>query len=188
MTDPSRQASPPDRPADAFLLSQVAAGDMAAMKALYMAHADAVTRFVRARVRDEAETADIVHDTMMSVWRGAAAFEGRASVRSWMLTMARNKAVDHIRKQARVTLAPADEEVPDGDPDPEAALGAAEDAARLRTCVEALPERQRAAVHLAYFEDMTCAEIAQVESVPEGTIKSRLHHAKRLLLRCLTRG
>lgn len=102
--------------------------------------------------------------------------------------MARNKTVDHIRKQARVTLGAADEEIPDGDPDPETALGAAQDSARLRACVEQLPERQRSVIHLAYFEEMTCAAIADVEAVPEGTVKSRLYHAKQLLLRCLTGG
>jgi RNA polymerase sigma-70 factor (ECF subfamily) len=176
------------RETDAALMERVAAGDMAAMRALYMAHADAVRRFVRARVRDEAEAADIVHDTMLKVWRGAAGFEGRSSVLSWILTLARNGAVDHVRRQARVSLSEADETVPDGDPDPEAVLGAAQDAARLRACVEELPERQRAAIHLAFFQEMTCAEAARVEGVAEGTVKSRIHHAKQLLMRCLSRG
>jgi RNA polymerase sigma-70 factor (ECF subfamily) len=188
MIQHSRRAPSPESPPDALLLSRVAGGDMAAMRALYMAHADAVRRFVRMRVRDEAEVADIVHDTMLSVWRGAGGFDGRAGVLSWMLSVARNKTVDHIRKQARVTLAAPDEEIADGDPNPEAALGAAQDAARLRACVEKLPERQRAVIHLAYFEEMTCAAIAGIEAVPEGTVKSRLYHAKQHLLRCLTRG
>lgn len=182
-----RQDSHEERPAEAVLLARVAEGDMTAMKALYMAHADAVTRFVRSRVRDEAEVADIVQDTMLTVWHAAAGFQGRSTVLSWILSMARNKTVDHIRKQARVTLGAPDEEIPDSDPDPEAALGAVQDAARLRACVEALPERQRAVVHLAYYEDMTLGEIAGIESVPEGTVKSRIYHAKQLLLRCLSR-
>lgn len=188
MAPSPRQRPPTDRAADAALLARVADGDRTAMKALYMAHAEAVTRFVRARVRDEAEAADIVHDTMLNVWRGAAGFEGRSSVLSWMLTLARNRTVDHIRKQARVTLGAPDEALPDEDPDPEMVLGAAQDAARLRACVEDLPERQRAVIHLAFFEDMTCAQIAGVEAVPEGTVKSRIYHAKQLLMRCLSRG
>ncbi len=161
---------------------------MAAMKTLYEAHADAVARFVRPRVRDAAEADDIVHDTMLSVWRGAAGFQGRSSVRSWILTLARNKTVDHIRKQARVTLAEADETQPDDAPDPETVIGAAQDAARVRACLDKLPERQRAAIHLAFYEEMTCAEVAAVEDVPEGTIKSRIFHAKQALMRCLSRN
>ncbi|MEM7488050.1 MAG: sigma-70 family RNA polymerase sigma factor [Pseudomonadota bacterium] len=187
MVEPSRQNSQPDRSTDAALLARVADGDMTAMKTLYVTHADSVTRFVRSRVRDQAEAADIVHDTMLTVWRAAAGFQGRSSVLSWILSMARNKTVDHIRKRSRITLGEADEDIPDGAPDPEAALGAAQDAARLRACVEELPERQRAVIHLAYYEDLTCAEIAGVEAVPEGTVKSRIYHAKQMLLRCLSK-
>jgi RNA polymerase sigma-70 factor (ECF subfamily) len=187
MAEPSRRSQQSDRAAEAALLSRVAGGDVAAMRILYMTHADAVRRYVRSRVRDDAEAADIVHDTMLTVWRAAAGFEGRSSVLTWMLSMARNKIVDHLRKQSRMTLAPANEEVPDDDPDPEAVLAAAQDAARLRACLEELPERQRAAIHLAYYQEMTCAEIADVEAVAEGTVKSRIHHAKRLLMRCLSR-
>ncbi|WP_375173650.1 RNA polymerase sigma factor [Pseudooceanicola sp.] len=181
-----QQSARRDRTEDFELLKRVADGDMTAMKSLYMTHADAVTRFVRARVRDDAEAADIVHDTMLSVWRGAKGFEGRASVLSWILTLARNRTVDHIRKQARVTLGAVDEDIPDDDPNPETVLAAAQEADRLRACVEKLPERQRAVIHLAFYQEMTCAQIADVETVPEGTVKSRIYHAKQLLMRCLS--
>ncbi|QBF32635.1 RNA polymerase sigma factor [Thalassococcus sp. S3] len=171
---------------DAALLTRVADGDMTAMKALYMAHADAVGRFVRSRVHDEGEVADIVHDTMLKVWRAASGFQGRASVRSWILTLARNCAVDHIRKQSRISLGDADQTLPDDAPDPEAVVNATQEATRLRTCIEGLPERQRSVVHLAFYEDLTFAEISRIESIPEGTVKSRIHHAKKLLMRCLS--
>ncbi len=188
MTDPSPTGSLSAHAQDVALLARVASGDMAAMKAVYMAHADAIARFVRSRVHDDAEVADIVHDTMLKVWRGAAGFEGRAAARSWILTLARNCTVDHIRKQARVSLGDTDETIPDDTPDPEAVLGAVQEATRLRNCVEKLPERQRAVVHLAFYEEMTFAQIARIESVPEGTVKSRIHYAKKLLMRCLSLG
>lgn len=172
---------------DSDLLSRIAAGDMVSMRALYMAHAEAVRRFVRTRTGDEFEAADIVHDTMLAVWRSAASFDGRSSVRSWILTLARNKAVDLVRKQSRVSLAEPDETIPDDDPDPETIVSAAEDAARVRACVAELPDHHRVVVHLAFFEDLTYAQIATVENVPEGTIKTRIFHAKRLLMHCLSR-
>ncbi|MEM1299515.1 MAG: sigma-70 family RNA polymerase sigma factor [Pseudomonadota bacterium] len=157
------------------------------MRELYLAHADAVRRFVRSRVRDDFEAADIVHDTMLAVWRNASGFQQRASVRTWILSIARNKTLDHIRKQSRVKLAEPDETIPDDDPSAETVIGAAQDAARVRACVDELSEAHRAAVHLAFFEDMTCAEIAEVEQVPAGTIKTRIYHAKKLIMRCLER-
>ena len=172
---------------DNDLLAQVAQGDMLAMKTLYQRHADAVQRFVRTRLRDHFEVADVLHNTMLDVWRTADRFQGRSSVRSWILTIARNKTVDHIRKHARVELGDADTEIPDDSPNPEAVLAATQDAARVRACVDELPAQQRSAVHLAFFEEMTYGEIAQVSDVPEGTIKTRIYHAKKLLMRCLSR-
>lgn len=169
------------------VLARVAAGDMAAMREIYMEHADAVQRFVRTRLRDEFEVADIVHETMLSVWRGAAGFEQRATVRSWILSLARNKVIDHLRKQARVSLTEPDETTPAEDPDAEAVIAAAQDARRVRACVEKLSDRQRAVVHLAFFEDLSYPEIAAIENSPEGTVKTRIFHAKKLLMRCLSR-
>jgi RNA polymerase sigma-70 factor (ECF subfamily) len=172
---------------DIAVLARVAAGDIAAMRALYTEHADAARRFVRTRLSDEFEVADIVHETMLSVWRGANNFERRSTVRSWILSIARNKVIDHVRKQARVSLAEPDETTPDEDPDAEAVIAAAEDARRVRGCIEQLSDRQRAVVHLAFFEDLGYPEIAAIEGVPEGTVKTRIFHAKKLLMRCLSR-
>lgn len=173
--------------ADKELLSQVAGGDMVAMKAVYEGHADAVQRFILTRLRDHFEVADIVHNTMLEVWRSAERFEGRSSARSWILSIARNKTVDHIRKQSRVDLGNDDTEVPDDSPTAEAVLSATQDAQRVRACVDELPDHHRSAVHLAFFEDMTYGDIAKVQDAPEGTIKTRIYHAKKLLMRCLSR-
>lgn len=175
-----------DHEHDALLLNRIAEGDVDAMQALYIAHSDAVQRFVHTRIRDENEVADITHETMLSVWRVASKFERRSTVRSWILSIARNKATDYLRKQTRVTLAEPDETVLDDEPDAETVIAASEDAKRVRACVDKLPERQRSIVHLAFFEDLSYAQIADVEAVPEGTVKTRVFHAKKLLLRCLS--
>jgi RNA polymerase sigma-70 factor (ECF subfamily) len=177
----------PDDEHDAVLLARIAEGDMAAMRALYLAHADALHRFVRVRIRDGSEIADIVHETMLGVWRGAGGFEGRSTVRSWIFGLARHKATDHLRRQARIRLDGPDETVPDDEPSVETVIAASQDAERVRLCVGKLPQRQRAAIHLAFFEDLTYAQISEAEGVPEGTIKTRIFHAKKLLMRCLSR-
>ncbi|MBO9472181.1 sigma-70 family RNA polymerase sigma factor [Shimia sp. R10_1] len=179
-------ARDPDR--DQALMARVTNGDVKAMRALYESHSEAVWRFVRSRLRDEFEANDIVHETMLTVWRTAERYQGRASLRSWMLSIARNKIVDHLRKHGRVDLREADTTVPDDTPNAEIIVAAAQDAARLRVCIEKLGQHQRAAIHLAYFEELTYDEIATVEQVPAGTVKSRIFHAKQLLMRCLTRG
>lgn len=181
-------SSPLQNDLESALIARVASGDQSAMRALYEAHSEAVWRFVRSRLSDEFEANDIVHETMITVWRTAARYEGRASVRSWMLSIARNKVVDHLRKHGRLDLRDADDTVPDEAPIAEVVVAAAQDANRLRACITKLGERQRAAIHLSYFEELTYAEIAEIEHVPEGTIKSRIFHAKQLLMRCLSKG
>lgn len=173
--------------ADEVLLAQVAAGDMNAMAAIYKRHSEAVHRFVSTRLRDTFEVSDIVHNTMLDVWRSAGRFEGRANARSWILSIARNKTVDLIRKQSRTDVTEPDPELPDDAPNVEAVISASQDAERVRQCVGELASTQRTAVHLAFFEELTYSEIAAIEDVPEGTIKTRIFHAKKLLMRCLSR-
>lgn len=172
---------------DVFLLTRIAGGDIAAMRALYDSHSDAVHRFVRTRISNEFEIADIAQETMLSVWRSASRFEGRSTVRSWILGIARNKATDYLRRYGHVTLAEPDETVASDEPDAETVIAASEDAERVLACVEKLPERQRATVHLAFYEDLTYAQIAEIENVPSGTIKTRIFHAKKLLMGCLSK-
>ena len=174
------------QPTDIEILARVAQGDVAAMRTLYLRHSEALQRFVASRLRDKFEVADVVHNTMLEVWRSAGRFEGRSNVRSWMFSIARFKTIDHIRKQSRTELAAPDEDLPDETPDAEAVIAASQDAARVRDCVDKLAGHQRVAVHMAFFEDMTYAEIAEIEDVPQGTIKTRIFHAKKLLMRCLS--
>ena len=170
------------------LVRRVAGGDETAMRVIYETHCDAVHRFVATRLKDPFEIADIVHSTMLDVWRLADRFEGRSSLRSWILTIARNKSVDHIRKYARVSTAEPDGTIPDETPDAHAILSAAQEAAIVRECISKLAPHHKAAIHLAFFDDLNYAQIGEIEGCPEGTVKTRIHHAKKLLMRCITRN
>lgn len=158
------------------------------MKALYERHSDALYRFLLSRLRDPFEAADVMQETFLDVWRAAARFEGRAAVRTWIFGIARNKAVDRIRRNSREVLSDPDDAIPDQAPDPEAVAVAASDAARLRGCIGRLSAAHRSAIQLAFYQDLPYAEIAGIEGVPVGTIKTRILHAKRLLMHCLTRS
>lgn len=171
---------------DSDLLRRVGAGDRAALKALYERHSDPLYRFLRYRLRDPFEAADIVQDVFVEVWRAASRFEGRSAGRTWIFGIARNKAIDRMRRGSReVTDPDPDTGIADDAPDPEAVAVAASDAARLRDCIGRLSETHRSAIHLAFYEELPYGEIAAVEGVPVGTIKSRILHAKRLLMHCL---
>jgi RNA polymerase sigma-70 factor (ECF subfamily) len=175
--------------ADADLLRRVGAGDRMALKALYERHSNALHRFLHYRLRDSFEASDVVQEVFLEIWRTGGRFEGRATPRTWIFSIARNKAVDRMRRRAREVVAPEPGvEIADEAPDPESVLAATRDAARLRACIAKLSDAHRSAIHLAYYEDLPYGEIAAIEGVPVGTVKTRIMHAKRLLLHYLAAG
>jgi RNA polymerase sigma factor (sigma-70 family) len=171
---------------DAFLIQRIAGGDKTALAALYRAYEKPVYRFILSRLNDPHEAADILHEVFLNIWRVAATFEGRSQVRTWIFGIAYRKVIDTHRKRARVTLTDEVPETGDMEDSAETQYGAEQEAGHLRFCMGRLSDDHRSAISLAFYEDMTCAQIAEVAGVPEGTIKSRLFHARKLLQHCLT--
>ncbi|MEM8728927.1 MAG: RNA polymerase sigma factor [Pseudomonadota bacterium] len=171
---------------DAELVTRISQGDRQAMRQFYERHQAGLYHFVRGRLGDAFEASDVMQEAFLEVWKGASRFKGHSSAKTWLYGIARNKAVDRVRKSQRVTLKDnPDETLADDSPTPQAVMEAASDAARVKECMDKLPDVQRAAVRLAFYEDLSYPEAADVEGVPVGTIKTRIHHAKKLLLRCL---
>lgn len=155
------------------------------MRRLYERHYDALLSFIRVRSGDEALAADVVQDAMLDVWRTAARYKPTASVKTWLFTIARNKMVDRMRASHRLHFTDDVPETVDNAPNPEAVVAASEDASRVKACLEKLKEAQRSIIQLAFFEGLTYGEIAEIEGIPAGTVKTRIFHAKQLLIRCL---
>jgi RNA polymerase sigma-70 factor (ECF subfamily) len=172
---------------DRALLARIAGGDKDAMKRLYERHHAGLLVFVESRLRDPVEAFDVVQETFLEIWRSASRHQGRSSVRTWIFSIARNKAIDRFRRKGRDAPLDDDFDPPDLSPGPEAVVAAASDAAQVRACMEKLRPAHARAVRLAFYEDLGYAEIAEIEQVPEGTVKTRIHHAKKLLLQCLTK-
>lgn len=169
----------------AMLLKRVAGQDRAAFDALYRALETPVYRFIRSKMNDPFESADILHDVFLEVWRSAGRFEGRSSVKSWVFGIAYRKVIDVFRKSSRTELTDSFEDEVDHDPNPEQCLASAENSAHVRYCMDTLKLEQRAAIQLAFFDDQGYREIAAALDIPEGTVKTRIFHAKKLLMRCL---
>lgn len=170
---------------DQDLMAKIASGDRLAMQQIYNQHSQAVTHFVKNWLSDPFEASDIMHETMMEIWRSANKFAGRSSVKTWIFSIARNKAIDRNRKAARTVLQDIDVDIIDDTPNPEHITQSFQDAKRVRACIEQLSPAHRSVIHLAFFEDLGYREIADIENVPVGTVKTRIMHAKKLLLRLL---
>lgn len=167
------------------LMSAIADGDKQALAALYRALEKPVFRFIRSRLNDPFESSDVLHDVFMDVWRSAGRFEGRSKVQTWIFGIAYRKVIDVHRRRGRMDVTDDIPDTADDSPDAEACLASSEEAEHVRHCLGTLKDDHRSAIGLAFYEDMTYAEIAEVQGVPEGTIKTRVFHAKKLLMRCL---
>jgi RNA polymerase sigma-70 factor (ECF subfamily) len=135
---------------------------------------------------DAALAQDAVQEAFVGVWRNSARYaEGRASVRTWMLSIAHHRAIDIVRRRRPASPLP---EIEDGSaaltvPDVWPEVARASDAAAVRTAMATLPQAQRTAIELAYFSGLTQTEIAAREDVPLGTVKSRVRLALAALRR-----
>jgi RNA polymerase sigma-70 factor (ECF subfamily) len=169
------------------LLSRVADGDKAAYAQLYRMLERPLYGFISLKLNDPAEANDVFHETFIEVWKRAGTFEGRSAVKSWVYGIAYRKVVDVIRKQAKVVVSDEIPEVEDQSADAEASLQAAQSGAHVRYCLGTLKDEQQAVIRLAFFDDLTYREIADIVDAPEGTVKTRVYHAKQALLHCLSR-
>jgi len=173
----SQLEADPDR--DAGLIAAVSAGDETALAELYDRHASALLGVALRVLRNRSDAEDLVHDVFVEAWQRAADYDpGRGSVRSWLLVRVRSRGVDRLRSleaARRHGMLPAPEAPA---PEPSVApLWDGPDHARARSALDELPEAQRTLVELAYFEGMTCSEMATHCGIPIGTVKSRLSAA-----------
>ena len=175
---------------DARRADRIRGGDAAALGELYDRHAAAALAVAMRVVGGRAEAEDVVHDAFVAVWRKIDRFDAqRGSLRAWLLTVVRNRAIDRVRaRRTAVDVDDADDRsLLRTGPNPtwEAALDRAA-ANDLRRAMEALPDEQRRAVELAYFEGYTYREVAEITGVPPGTANGRLRLALAKLREALT--
>jgi RNA polymerase sigma-70 factor (ECF subfamily) len=173
-----------DRPQlndDALLAQRIRSGDREALGELYDRYASVALATALRVVADREQAEDLVHDTFVAVWQKIDRFDPmRGSLRSWLLTVVRNRAIDRLRAvRPSVTVEDADEQSllrTSQNPTWEAAI-ARRSAAELRLALDGLPPEQRQAVELAYFGGNTYRQIAVLTNVPLGTANGRLRLA-----------
>jgi RNA polymerase sigma factor (sigma-70 family) len=175
----------------AAALRRVAAGDQAALRLVYDETAAKLFGVCLRILNDRSEAEDVLQEVYLNIWRKAAGFdEGRASPISWLVAIARNRAIDRVRSAAVARLsAPIEEaaELPDPSPLAAEAVETAQENRKLHSCLEQLETRQQAAIRAAYIEGLTYEELAQRTNVPLGTMKSWIRRGLAKLKACLER-
>lgn len=167
---------------DHDLLAAWAAGDRRAGSLLVERHYDSIVRFFANKASND--TDDLVQRTFLACAEGAANFRGEGSVRAWLFGIARNLLYTHIRGRMRAGIADPDfRESALVDLAPGASTVAAQRAEQriLYAALQRIPLELQTLLELYYWEDMPVEELAQILDIPAGTVKSRLHRARRLL-------
>jgi RNA polymerase sigma-70 factor (ECF subfamily) len=177
----SAPASQESRQADQASLARIAGGDQHALAELYDRHARLVFSLAVRILRERADAEDVVQEVFAQVWSQAGRYDpGRGAVAAWMLTLTRSRAIDRLRARRARPESAADSGVADSLAEPAAQdldLLAAEQVECLRRALDRLPEPQRVALDLAYYDGLTHAEIAARLAEPLGTIKTRFRQA-----------
>ena len=167
---------------DRALVERVAKGDRAAVRLLFMRHHARVYRFVARQTGSEMMADDIANEVFLELWKQAPGFEGRSEVSTWLLGIARFKALSMLRKKKEAWIDDDDAaQIPDGADTPEVVTMKEDKAAALRRMIDALPDEHRTVIDLAYYHGQSVSEIGEVLDIPVATVKTRMFYARKKL-------
>ncbi len=171
---------------DETLLELIAAGDRFAMQVLFQRHNVRVYRFVLRLSGNAAAAEEIVSEVFLEVWRHAATFQAKCQVTTWLLTIARHKAISALRRRSE---APLDDEmaatIVDPCEDAEAALDRKDRSKLIRACLARLSPLHREIIDLVYYHDKSVDEVAGIVGAPKSTVKTRMFYARSHLAKLL---
>lgn len=157
------------------LITQIAAGDESALRALYEIYYPRLARFLLRVTNDREHIVEIINDVFLAVWRGADGFRGDSNVSTWILGIAYNKGLKHMSRQRKVPLDWRAGATFDNEHD---RIDHQRDTRQL--LAELSPE-QRAVFELTYYFGYSYSEIGDILNCPENTVKTRMFHGRKKL-------
>jgi RNA polymerase sigma-70 factor, ECF subfamily len=170
---------------DAELVERLRAGDRRAVEEVYVAHHGAIRRFAQRLVGDEASAEDIVHEAFLALPRAIRTFRGEGTLRAFLIGVAVNHSRRHIR--SAINRRRATERLTDREQLAPRSIDGTDELVRLRlanallAALDELPIDQRVVFVLCEVEQRTSVEVSAIVGAPEGTVRTRLFHAKRKL-------
>ncbi len=171
---------------DRLLLEMIAKGDKSAVQVLFARHHTRVYRFVERQVGDPGLAEEVANEVFLDAWRGASRYEGRSAVSTWLLSIARNKALSALRKRREFAM---DDEIigsiEDDADDPEVSVQKGDKSDLIRALLDQLSPDHKAIIDLAYYQELSVREVAEVLDIPANTVKTRMFHARKHLAKLL---
>ena len=167
---------------DESLIKRIAGGDKRAMQVLYTRHHVRVFRFVVRLVHDESMAEDLISEVFLDVWRQADRFEGRSAVSTWLMSIARFKALSARRRRTDAELDDKIETtIADPADDPAVTLEKKNQSDLVRHALTKLSAEHREVIDLVYYHEQSVDEAAQVLGIPAATVKTRMFYARKKL-------
>ena len=164
---------------DEALIALIAKRHKRAMELLFARHSVRVHRFVCRLTGDSLLAEEIVSDVFLAVWRGAENFAVRSRVSTWLLAIARHKAIAVLRRRKELPLDDEDAAaIADAADGPETSVQEANRSAIIQSCLKRLSPSHREIIDLVYYHEKSVAEAAQIVGIPEGTVKTRMLRAR----------
>lgn len=165
---------------DGHLMSAVRAGNQDAMAQLYDRYSSVVYSVALRVLGETASAEDVLQEIFMQLWRAPAAFDAsRGNLAPWLAVIARNRALDLLRKRKPQT--DIEETIVSIEPDLAADADRKRVAAKIRSTLQQMPASQRSALEMAYFEGYSHSEISERTGEPLGTVKTRIRSGLMLL-------
>ena len=167
---------------DEMLVERIAAGDKLAMQVLFARHRTSVYRWLYRFVGNETVAEDLLSDVFFDVWQQAGRFEGRSAVTTWLLSIARFKALSARRRRTHAELDETIETtVADTADNAEVALQKKHQGEMLRDALTKLSPEHREIIDLVYYHEKSVDEAAEILAIPAATVKTRMFYARKKL-------
>jgi RNA polymerase sigma-70 factor (ECF subfamily) len=176
---PPHLRAPVQETSDERLIGLIAEGDKRAMQVLYARHNVRVYRFILRFTSNACLAEDLVSEVFLDVWRQAESFEAKSQVSTWLLAIARYKALSALRRRTDEHL---DEKmaanIEDTADNPETAVSTKDRNAIIQKCIKALSPAHREVIDLVYYHEKSVDEVARIVGVPPATVKTRMFYAR----------
>ena len=171
------------------LLVRIGREDQAAFRQLYKAFSRRVYAYAANMLNDHARCEEVVADTMYEIWRHPDRFRGESQFSTWLIGIARRKALMVYRSrrpdEVHADLDDIADTTASDTPDAFAELAAKQRRDGVQHCMGKLSDEHRECLHLVFYEGLGVAEVADIQGCPEGTVKTRLFHARQKIKNCL---
>ena len=179
---PAIAATAGEYSSDEILIERIAAGDKLAMQVLFARHRTNIYRWLVRFVGNETVAEDLLSDVFFDLWQQTARFEGRSAAATWLLSIARFKALSARRRR---TDAPLDETIEttmvDSADDPEIVLQKKSSSELVREALKQLSPDHREIIDLVYYQEKSIDDCALILGIPAGTVKTRMFYVRRKL-------